>query len=133
MPYLHEELTEQIIKCFYEVYGRLGFGFLEKVYEHAMMIELEQLGLHARSQQPTRVFYRGKSVGDFIADLVVEEAVILELKAVEVLVREHEFQLVNYLKATNIEIGLLLNFGKRPEIRRKIYTNDRKDCGWRLQ
>ena len=82
--------------------------------------------MHARSQQPLKVVYKGDVVGDYLADIVVEEAVVIELKAVDVLVQEHEAQLINYLKATNIEVGLLLNFGKRPEIRRKIFTNDRK-------
>ena len=126
MKYLYQNLTGQIIRCFYEVYGQLGYGFLEKVYEHSMIIELDRAGLHARSQQPLKVVYKGDVVGDYLADIVVEEAVVIELKAVDVLVQEHEAQLINYLKATNIEVGLLLNFGKRPEIRRKIFTNDRK-------
>ncbi len=126
MKYLYQDLTEQIIRCFYDVYGQLGYGFLERVYEHSMMIELERVGLHARNQQPMQVLYKGEVVGDYLADIVVEQAVVIELKAVEVLVQEHEAQLINYLKATNIEVGLLLNFGKKPEIRRKIFTNDRK-------
>lgn len=126
MTYLHQELTERIIQSFFEVYRQLGFGFLEKVYEHAMMIELQRTGLHARNQQPTGVLYRGQPVGEYFADIVVEEAVIIELKAAETLVLEHETQLINYLRATNIEVGLLLNFGRKPEIRRKIFTNDRK-------
>lgn len=126
MNYLHQQLTEQIIQCFFEVYRQLGFGFLEKVYEHALMIELQRRGLHARNQQPTIVFYNGRTVGEYFADIVVEEAVIIELKAAEALVLEHETQLINYLRATNIEVGLLLNFGKKPGIRRKIFTNDRK-------
>lgn len=126
MNYLYHNLTELIIKCFYEVYGQLGYGFLEKVYEHSMMIELTRNGLNARNQQPMKVLYKGELVGDYLADIVVEQAVIVELKAVDVLVQEHESQLINYLKATNIEVGLLLNFGTRPEIRRKIFTNDRK-------
>ena len=121
-----QELTERIIQCFFEVYRQLGFGFLEKVYEHAMTVELQRIGLHARNQQPTAVFYKGQTVGEYFADIVVEEAVIIELKAAESLVLEHETQLINYLRATNIEVGLLLNFGKKPEIRRKIFTNDRK-------
>ncbi len=126
MNYLHQELTERIIQCFFEVYRQLGFGFLEKVYEHAMMIELQRIGLHARNQQPIGVFYKGQSVGEYFADIIVEEAVIIELKAAETLVLDYETQLIYYLKATNFEVGLLLNFGKRPEIRRKIFTNDRK-------
>jgi GxxExxY protein len=126
MNYLHQELTEQIIQCFFEVYRQLGFGFLEKVYEHAMIIELQRKGLHAKGQRRTSVFYKGLPVGEYFADIVVEEAVIIELKTAETLVIEHETQLINYLRATNIEVGLLLNFGKKPEIRRKIFTNDRK-------
>jgi GxxExxY protein len=126
MTYLYQNITEQIIRCFYEVYGRLGYGFLEKVYEHSLMIELGRAGLHAKNQHPMQVLYKGEVVGDYLADILVEQAVVVELKAVEVLVQEHEAQLINYLKATNIEVGLLLNFGKRPEIRRKIFTNDRK-------
>ncbi|MFH0991725.1 MAG: GxxExxY protein [bacterium] len=127
MEYLHHELTEKIIACFYEVYNRLGYGFLEKVYERSMIIELAREGLVAKNQQPIKVHYRGELVGDYFADIVVNNVVILELKAAEGMVEEHETQLINYLKATNIEIGLLLNFGKKPEIRRKIFTNDRKE------
>jgi GxxExxY protein len=124
--YLHKDLTDRIIRCFYEVYNTLGFGFLEKVYERALTIELIKSGLSVRNQVPIKVHYKGELVGDYYSDIIVEDRVILELKAAEAVVEEHEFQLINYLKATNIEIGLLLNFGKKPEIRRKIFTNDRK-------
>ncbi|MFH0991002.1 MAG: GxxExxY protein [bacterium] len=127
MEYLHQDLTECIIKCFYEVYNQLGYGFLEKVYEHALMIELAKNGLPAKNQQPVKVYYKSELVGDYYADIIIDEKVILELKAAEAVIEEHECQLINYLKATNIEIGLLLNFGKKPEIRRKIFTNDRKE------
>jgi GxxExxY protein len=126
VEYLHEDVTKRIIDCFYEVYGLLGYGFLEKVYEHAMMVELQLNGLCVRTQRRIRVHYKGKIAGDYIADLVVEERVVLELKATEVLVHPDECQLINYLKASDFEVGLLLNFGKRREIRRKIFTNDRK-------
>jgi GxxExxY protein len=126
MEYLHQDLTERAIKCFYEVYNQLGYGFLEKVYEHSMMIELSREGLHAKSQVPIEVQYKGELVGDYFADIVVDDLVILELKAAEKVVEEHELQLINYLRATEIEIGLLLNFGKKPEVRREIFTNDRK-------
>lgn len=126
MEYLHQELTERIIKCFYEVYNTLGYGFLEKVYQRAMMIELAKHELSARSEQPINVSYKGENVGDYSADILVENTIILELKAAQAIVEDHEFQLINYLKATDIELGLLLNFGKKPEIRRKIFTNDRK-------
>ena len=126
MEYLHQDLTERIIKCFYEVYNQLGYGFLEKVYEHSMMIELAREDLQARNQVPIKVQYKGELVGDYFADIIVNEVVILELKAAESVVEEHELQLINYLKATNVEVGLLLNFGRKPELRRKIFTNDRK-------
>lgn len=124
--YLHAEVTERIIHCFYKVYNGLGFGFLKKVYERAMMIELRHAGLSARSQQPVTVYYRGENVGDYSSDIVVEDLIILELKAASALLEEHESQLVNYLRATDIEVGLLLNFGKKPEIRRKIFAEARK-------
>ena len=123
---LHKELTNKIIKSFYKVYNSLGFGFLEKVYENAFYIELGTSGLKAEKQKPIKVYYENLIVGEYFADIVVEGIIIIELKAVEFLVEEHELQLINYLKATDMEIGLLLNFGKKPEIRRKIFTNDRK-------
>ncbi|MCK4357186.1 MAG: GxxExxY protein [Candidatus Cloacimonetes bacterium] len=123
MEYKHSELTELIIKCFYKVYNTLGYGFLEKVYENAIKIELIINGLSVESQKPIKVFYEGKLVGEYFADLVVNDLIILELKAQEKLIPENEAQLLNYLKATKYEIGLLLNFGKKPEIKRKIYSN----------
>lgn len=107
----------------YKVYNILGFGFLEKVYENALLIELNQCGLFVEKQKPINVYYEGKLVGEYYADLIVEKKVIIELKAAESLIEEHELQLINYLKATDIEVGLLLNFGKKPEIRRKIFSN----------
>ena len=127
MEYLHQELTQRIIKCSYEVYKRLGYGFLEKVYERAMMIELELDGLIAQNQIPVKVFYRDTVVGDFNADILVENRIILEKKAAAMIVSENECQLINYLKSTEIEVGLLMNFGKKAEVRRKIFTNDRKN------
>ena len=120
------ELTEIIIKAFYNVYNELGFGFLENVYQNALYFELINKQLKVETQKPIKVYYQNQLVGNYKADLMVNDTIILELKAVEFLVEEHEHQLLNYLKATNIEIGLLLNFGKKPEIRRKIFTNDRK-------
>ncbi len=125
--YLYKDLTEKIIGCFYEVYNILGFGFLEKVYENAVMIVLTERGLLAKAQQPIEVYFKGIVVGEYFADIIVEDKVIIELKAVEGLCDEHDHQLINYLKATDIEVGLLLNFGKKPEVRRKIFTNDRKE------
>ena len=124
--YLYKDLTEKIISCFYEIYNTLGFGFLEKVYENAMMVVLAEKGLLAKAQQPIKVYFKNMVVGDYFADIIVEDKVIIELKAVETLCDEHEHQVINYLKATDIEVGLLLNFGKKPEVRRKIFTNDRK-------
>ncbi|HPI00226.1 MAG TPA: GxxExxY protein [Chitinophagaceae bacterium] len=124
--FLYTEITDKIIHSFYTVYNTLGYGFLEKVYENAMMLELIEKGMLAQKQNPIKVHYREKLIGEYFADIIVEEKVIIELKAAEAIVQEHELQLINYLKATEIEIGLLLNFGKKPEIKRKIFTNDRK-------
>ena len=121
--YKHEELTSLIISCFYDVYNELGFGFLEKVYENALKYKLEQVGVDVQKQAPIKVFFEEVLVGEYFADLVVNNDVIIELKAVESLKEVHELQLINYLKATEVEIGLLLNFGKKPEIRRKIFSN----------
>lgn len=121
--YLHQELTSEIIRCFYNVYNKLGYGFLEKVYERSMIIELIKQGFTAESQKPIKVYYNNEVVGEYFADLVVEDTVILELKAAESLCEGHEIQLINYLKATKYEVGLLLNFGKNPEIRRKAFSN----------
>jgi GxxExxY protein len=126
MDLLHRELTDRIIKCFYEVYNTLGYGFLEKVYERAMMIELKKNGLPASNQQAIEVYYKTELVGSFSADIIVDDVVILELKAASAMVAENELQLVNYLRSTSIEIGLLCNFGRKPEVRRKIFTNDHK-------
>ena len=122
--YKHSDLTEKIIKAFYKVYNTLGFGFLEKVYENSMFLELSNMGLSVQKQRLIKVFYEGNEVGDYFADLIVDEKVIIELKASEALCEEHEFQLINYLKATEVEVGLLLNFGKKPTFKRKIFSND---------
>ena len=126
MAYLHQQLTDQAIKAFYKVYNTLGFGFLERVYQNALFIELRNLGLQCETQKQIKVNYEGYEVGIYYPDIMVNDLLILELKAAESVVEEHELQLINYLKATEIEIGLLLNFGKKPEIRRKIFTNDKK-------
>lgn len=122
----HEKLTEQIIKAFYNVYNALGYGFLEKVYENAMHLELMEMGLKVSRQKKILVHFKQQVVGDYCTDMTIEDVIICELKAFESLSEENEVQLINYLKATNIEVGLLLNFGKKPEIRRKIYDNDKK-------
>ena len=124
--FLHENLTSDIISAFYFVYNDLGYGFLEKVYEKALIIELKKSGLKVTSQLPIKVYYEGEIVGDYYADIVVENKIILELKTVKHLLPIHEAQLVNYLKATGMEVGLLLNFGEKPQVKRKIFTNDRK-------
>lgn len=120
---LQKELTSKIIKAFYKVNDSLGYGFLEKVYENAMFIELNEMGLQVKRQKNIKVFYKGFKVGDYFADLIINNLVIVELKAAESICEEHETQLINYLRATNIEVGLLLNFGKKAEFRRKIYSN----------
>jgi GxxExxY protein len=127
MEYLDEQLTGRVIKAFYCVYNRLGFGFLEKVYHNAMMIELARNRISCKSQQKINVKHLGFPVGEYYADILVEDLLILELKAVENLVPEHELQMINYLKATRIEVGLLLNFGKKPEFKRKVFSNQRKN------
>jgi GxxExxY protein len=123
MKLLHEEITEKIIKSYYKVYNTLGYGFLEKVYENAMVIELRKYGLEAKSQHPITVLYENEIVGEYFADIIVNSIVVLELKAVKQISEEHECQLINYLKSTNIELGLLMNFGKVAEYKRKVYMN----------
>jgi GxxExxY protein len=124
--YKHKELTEKIIKIFYRVYNRLGYGFLEKVYENAMMIEFRKEGIPAVSQFAIRVFYEDETIGEYYADILVDNKVIVEIKAARRLAKENEAQLLNYLKATDIEVGLLLNFGPKPELKRKAFDNLRK-------
>lgn len=123
---LHEELTNAIICAYYNVYNTLGHGFLEKVYENALVVELKKSGLSVTQQEAVKVFYDGAQVGDYFADITVNGLVILELKAVEALKNEHFAQLTNYLKATDKEVGLLLNFGRKPEFKRILLTNDKK-------
>ncbi|MEK6321290.1 MAG: GxxExxY protein [Acidobacteriota bacterium] len=126
MALKNENLTGQILKAFYKVYNELGYGFLEKVYENALTLELESSGLRVGRQRPVKVYYLGRQVGYYYADLIFEGLVIIELKCGEALCEAHEAQLLNYLKATDVEVGLLLNFGPKPEFRRKIFTNDKK-------
>ena len=118
----HESLTNEIISAFYKVYNTLGYGFLEKVYENALYLELTSRGIECKTQQQIRVFYEGSEVGFYIADMVVENLVIVEIKAAEALCEQHEYQLINYLRATDKKVGLLLNFGQKPQFRRKIFT-----------
>ncbi|HIJ94514.1 MAG TPA: GxxExxY protein [Desulfuromonadales bacterium] len=117
------ELTEQIINCAYEVHRILGSGFLEKVYENAMLEEFKLRYLKAESQRGIAVKYKGIIIGDYFADLVIEDVIIVELKALDKLTDIHELQLKNYLKATGIEVGLLINFGKSVEVKRKYVQN----------
>lgn len=123
---LHHELTEKIIGVFYDVYNELGHGFLESVYETAMVIALREKGLLVEQQVEIPVWFRGHKIGTFFEDLLVEGCVIVELKAVRSIDPSHEAQLLHYLRATQVELGLVLNFGVRPEIKRKIYDNPRK-------
>ena len=126
MKYLYQTKTEKIIQAFYKEYNTLGYGFLEKVYQNALIIELRAMGFECKTNYPIRVFYESFSVGDYFAAIIIDDCIIIENKAIETLVDDNVFQLINYLKATNIEVGLLLNFGKKPEFKRKIFTNDRK-------
>lgn len=119
----HEQITARVIHAFYTVYNTLGYGFLEKVYENALAIELRKNGLSVCQQMAIEVRYNGAVVGEYFADLVVEGLVIIEIKAARTLAAEHEAQLLNYLEATDYEVGLLLNFGPDPEVRRKVYDN----------
>ncbi|HED37724.1 MAG TPA: GxxExxY protein [Ignavibacteria bacterium] len=123
---LYQELTNKIIGAYYKVYNLLGYGFLEKVYENALKIELRKLNLKVDQQRNIKVVYEGFEVGDYYADLIVEDLVIIELKAAEAICEQHEAQLLNYLKATNKEVGLLLNFGKEAKFVEKVFSNSNK-------
>ncbi|KPK75667.1 MAG: GxxExxY protein [Phycisphaerae bacterium SM23_30] len=123
---LYAEKTGKIIEAFYKVYNALGYGFLEKVYENALIIELKKTGFASIPQQRIKVFYEGQVIGEYFADIVVDDLIVLEQKAAEKIAQDHKTQLLNYLKATDKEVGLLLNFGKKPEFARVIFTNDRK-------
>lgn len=122
----HQELTKSLIGIYYDVYNELGFGFLEKVYQNAMIIELKSRGYTIENQKKIHVIYKNEIVGNYIPDIIVNSSVIIELKCVEYIVESHESQLLNYLKATDCEVGLLLNFGKDPQFIRKIFTNNLK-------
>jgi GxxExxY protein len=116
----HKELTAKIIECAFKVHRSLGFGFLESVYRNALMIELPKSELQAEKEKRIQVYYDGQVIGDFVADIVVEDKIIVELKSVKEIHSAHEAQLVNYLKATGMEVGLLINFGDKVEIKRKV-------------
>ena len=122
----HSELTGKILGAFFQVHKELGYGFSEKVYENALVILLNEIGLKVEQQVRLYVYYHGQKVGEYIADLIINDVVLLELKAAEKIVEGYAAQLLNYLKATNIEVGLALNFGPIAEFRRKVYDNERK-------
>lgn len=123
---LHKSITDSILKVYYDVYNGLGYGFLEKVYQNAMYFQLKSLGYKVEAQKQIKVYFKGQLVGVYYADLVVEDVVIVELKTTELIMNIHVAQIINYLKATPVEVGMLLNFGEEPEFKRIIYTNDRK-------
>ncbi|MGQ7946082.1 GxxExxY protein [Flavobacterium sp. WC2509] len=123
---LYKNVTDSILKAYYAVYNQLGYGFLEKVYQNAMYFELKALGYKVEAQKQIKVYFKNQLVGEYYADLFVEDKVIVELKACELLMNVHVAQLMNYLKATEIEVGLVLNFGEDPEFKRIIYTNNKK-------
>jgi len=122
----HQELTKSIIGIYYDIYNDLGYGFLEKVYHNALVIELKARGFEIESQKKLKVFYKNNIVGEYVPDIIINNSVIVELKCVEYLIEKHESQLLNYLKATKCEVGLILNFGKDPQFIRKIFTNNLK-------
>ena len=119
-------MSEKIIKAFYKVYNVLGYGFLEKVYVAALMMELVKMGLRARAEIPIHVYYDGQVIGEYAADIIVDDCIILEIKAAKSLSVDHEAQLLNYLKATKIEVGLLLNFGPKPEVKRRVFGSNKR-------
>ncbi|MFC1714336.1 GxxExxY protein [Candidatus Poribacteria bacterium] len=123
---INRSTTDKIIKAFYYVYNRLGYRFLEKVYENALVMVLRQYGCKVAQQTPIKVYFEGELVGDYYADIIVNDCVIVELKTAESIAEAHEAQLINYLRATDIEVGLLLNFGTEPEFRRKVFSKTAK-------
>lgn len=125
---LHGNITSKIIESFYKVYNTLGYGFLEKVYENALKYELLNHSFIVEQQKNIKVFYNQIVVGDYYADLIVNDLVIIELKATEDICEEHEAQLINYLKATDLEVGLVLNFGKKAKFSRQVFSNERKSA-----
>ncbi len=124
--YKYADITGLVIKAFYNVYNQLGYGFLERVYENALLVELKKFELECKPQYAVEVFYDETNVGFYIADIIVNDCVIIEVKAAESLCEAHEAQLTNYLRATNIEVGVILNFGKKAEVKRKVFSKDYK-------
>ena len=123
---LHKNITDKILKAYFSIYNSLGYGFLERVYQNAMYFELKELGLNVEAQKQIKVYYKNQLVGEYFADLIIEDLIIVELKAAELLMTAHRSQLYNYLKSTKMEVGLLLNFGSEAEFERIIFTNDKK-------
>lgn len=123
---LHREISKPILQVFYDVYNELGYGFLEKVYQNAMYFELKSQGYKVEAQKQIKVYFKDQLVGEFYADLLIEDSIIVELKACEHLINSHVAQLMNYLRSTEIEVGLVLNFGETPDFKRLVYTNNRK-------
>ena len=132
-PYKHAKITERIIGCFYTVYNTLGYGFLEKVYENSLTIELIKAGFQVHQQKSISVWYGDEIVGEYFTDLIVDDFINIEIKSVKKIGQEHEAQLLNYLKATPYEVGLLLNFGPKPEHKRRAIENNRKEWFLKLQ
>jgi GxxExxY protein len=129
---LHKDITEKILHAFFKVvYPQLGYGFLEKVYENALAIVLQEMDLKVEQQARIGVYFHGQAVGEYFSDLLVEDAVIVELKAARQINDEHLAQLLNYLRATPYEVGMLLNFGLKPDFHRKVFTNERKTITWK--
>ena len=124
---LHSDLTEKVLGVYYDVYNEIGHGFLESVYNNCMFFALTKSAISVRREVPVPVYFRGQDVGQFKADLVVDSSVLIELKAVQALDRSHEAQVMNYLRATELEVGLLLNFGSpKPQFRRIVFENSNK-------
>jgi GxxExxY protein len=117
----HQELSEKIIAAAYAVHNQLGCGFVEKVYKNSLALELEEMGVKCSCEVPLQVTYRGKVVGEYCADVIVEDKIVVEVKAVSRLDPVHEVQLVNYLKATGLSVGLLINFGRSVEVKRRVF------------
>lgn len=127
MEILHKELSDKILDAFFEVYNELGYGFLERVYQNSLYLELIAQGHKVETQKEIKIYYKGREVGLYYADMVVDDLIILELKAADAISDAHDAQLINYLRGTDKEIGYVLNFGPKPDFSRKIYTNDRKN------
>lgn len=129
MELLHKETADKVLKSFYTVYNKMGFGFSEKIYENSLIVEMRKLGLVCQQQKRIPVYYENYMVGEYHADIIVDSKIILELKAVKTITTEHETQLFNYLRATEVEVGYVLGFGEKPQFKRILFTNDRKQFG----